>query len=106
MELRIVRLVATLGFFTVVTLAVVNLAGAWGYVVGSVLFGFMVWVFWRDELNARANEHEQEAAAKIRRQQTDQMQEMPMFPASPNPAPPPTQALPPGPSAPIQHSGG
>lgn len=104
-ELRVVRLVATLGFFWSVVMTIVTLQigqGAWGYGVGALMCGIMMGFLWKDDLAATGNAREQQKAADITREQ----QGMPMFPASPNPAPASTQALPPGPSAPIQHSGG
>lgn len=62
MELRIVRLLATLGFFGTVTAFMVAVSsergwsGAWGYLVGAVLFGAMTAFLWKDEASARADE--------------------------------------------------
>jgi hypothetical protein len=72
-ELRIVRGLATLGFFAAVTLGIVNLAGAWGYVVGAVLYGGMAAFLWRDEVRARATERvRREADANAQRRAEQQ----------------------------------
>jgi hypothetical protein len=56
LELRLIRLVATLGFFGLVTMVAVSFAGPWGYVIGAGLFGGMTCFLWRDDLAARAKE--------------------------------------------------
>ena len=68
MELRIVRLVATLGFFFTVVMAIVTIQGggsAWGYGVGAALLGFMAAYLWKDDLVAQGNAREQQKAADI-----------------------------------------
>ena len=70
MELRIVRLVATLGFFFTVVMAIVTIQNdesAWGYGVGAALLGFMAAYLWKDDLVAQGNAREREKAADITR---------------------------------------
>lgn len=52
-ELRVVRLLATFGFFAAVTLLMVTFAGSWGYVGGAVLFGGMTGFLWWSEVRSR-----------------------------------------------------
>jgi len=109
LELRIVRLAVTLGFFWSVVMAVVTLQdgrAAWGYGFGALALGFAMGFLWKDDLVATGNAREQQKAADI----TQAQQGVPVFPAAPNPVQvhqvqPPTQAIPSGPSGPIQHSG-
>ena len=55
MELRIIRLAATLGFFIMVTAASVSIAGAWGWLIGALLFGGLSVFLWKEEVIAQAD---------------------------------------------------
>jgi len=104
MELRIVRLVATLGFFFTVVMAIVTIQNdesAWGYGVGAALLGFMAAYLWKDDLVAQGNAREREKADGIAR--SNQGHGQIVFPTPPNQLPAPGQVTPPtGPSSPIQ----
>jgi len=49
-------------------MAMVSLAGVWGYVTGAVLFGGMAAFLWKDEAVARADARAagQQAGARLR----------------------------------------
>ncbi len=106
LELRIVRLMATLLFFWTVVMTVVTLQDdrqAWGYGTGAVMVGIMLAFLWKDDLVATGNNREQQKGADIRQQQG-----FPVFPAQvqAQQVQPTNPALPSsGPSGPIQHSG-
>lgn len=65
-ELRIVRLLATLGFFAAVTLLMVAFAGSWGYVGGAALFGGMTGFLWWSEVRSREQAQIQAEQDRIR----------------------------------------
>lgn len=104
-ELRIVRLVATLGFFFNVVMAIVTIQGhgnAWGYGVGAALLGFMAAYLWKDDLVAQSNLREQQKTVELNRSQRG----YPMFPGPPNQSSTHNDPGPPaGPGSPIQRSG-
>lgn len=58
MEVRIVRLVATLGFFGFVSATALAATFIWGYLAAGVLFGAMSAFLWKDEVQALLDRRE------------------------------------------------
>ena len=71
MELRIIRLIVTVGFIAMVTLFAVTTAGPWGYALGALLLGVMMAYLWREEAAAQADVAAHERVRRAQRVQQD-----------------------------------